>query len=188
MRSKLTLCLAPLVALAIGSCNDTTTTKYSAHPVGSILRNPAANSLAPVFVAANAIGRAPQLGVSSVAFGRLVDVYGREVVDVNDPDSHIDTLVATEVLIRAGLQSGPDYDLETDRVTGQENLFIKRTVTDALGLASFDLLLKDATEGLDQVFDNGFGIHFQAVILGELPNLGTCGAHIQRCAAGDFGA
>ncbi|MCP5020861.1 MAG: hypothetical protein GY930_03705 [bacterium] len=151
MRSKLTLCLVPLVALAFGACNDTTTTKFSANAPGTILRNPTVGSLAPVFVAPNATGRAPQLRLSQVAFGRLVDVFGQNTAGQTVP-------VANEVLIRAGLQSDVDnYVLSTDKVTGQQNLLIPRDVTNSAGLASFDILLKAATEGLDLVLDNGFG-------------------------------
>ncbi|MDF1837689.1 MAG: hypothetical protein P1V35_07470, partial [Planctomycetota bacterium] len=151
MRSRLSLCLAPLVVVALSACNDTSTTNFSAHPPGSILRNPAPGNRAPVLVAENASGRAPSLKISSVAFGRLVDVYGQDTNGRSVP-------IVSEVLIRAGLQGDVDnYILTTDKVTGQQNLLIPRNVDDAAGLEAFDILLKAATEGLDLVFDNGFG-------------------------------
>ena len=161
MRSKLSYFLAPLVVLAVSACNDTKTTKFSAHSPGTILRNPTPGNMAPVFVAPNATGRAPQLRLSYVSFGRLVEVFGLDLTNF-DPltDDPLDFTIpiVTEVLVRAGLQSdGGDYVLSTDKVTGQENLIIMRDVTDPEGLDAFDILLKASTEGLDQVLDNGFG-------------------------------
>ncbi|MCA9001834.1 MAG: hypothetical protein KDB61_07920, partial [Planctomycetes bacterium] len=151
MRSKLTLCLAPLVVLAASACNNTSTNHAAAHTPGDILRNPAPGSIAPVFVSFNAAGRAPQLRLSNTAFGRLVDVYAQDAMGRTVP-------VVNEVLIRTGLQTDTDnYILTTDKVTGQQNLLIPRNVEDPAGLEAFDILLKAATEGLELVFDNGFG-------------------------------
>ena len=124
------------------------------HPVntpGSILANPAAGSLSPVIVEQNAAGQAPELRLVRTLYGRLVDVYAFDEGGNQIP-------VVSEVVVRASLVADFDnYRLSTDPVTGQENLLIPRNIESTDGRDAFNTLLKSATEGLDTIFDGGFG-------------------------------
>ena len=155
MRSNSLLVTATSLLWIVSGCNGTSTPGSSANPPGSVLDKPG-SAFAPIFVDENASGRAPELKLVSVAYGRLVDVYAYDGV-TTDPNSTL-VPIQSQVVIRSSLvQDNSNYVLETDAVTGQENLIILRNISAPTGVQAMRTLLRGATEGLDQVFDPGFG-------------------------------
>jgi hypothetical protein len=84
-------------------------------------------------------GNGPELRLSRVAHGRLVEVFGLDPTGTRVP-------MASEFMIGPFLVSdGQDYVLETNAVTSQQALIILRNVTDTVaggGRAQFYSLLK----------------------------------------------
>ena len=155
MRSNSIRVIAVSLLWLAAACNDTSTPGSSSNPPGILLAKPG-STYSPVIVEENASGRAPELGLVRVAYGRLVDVYAYQGPPSN-PNSAV-VPVQSQVLIRASLvQDNINYLLQTDPVTGQENLTILSDLSTVSGKEAMWTRLRGATTGLDQVFDAGFG-------------------------------
>lgn len=96
-------------------------------------------------------GQATSLAVTSMSWGRLVDVFG---LDANGGE----LLMQEDFVVSGGLVNDPlRYELDVNPVTGAEVLTILRDVTNPGGLADFFNLLVQAEINRTPIFDNGAG-------------------------------
>lgn len=96
-------------------------------------------------------GKASNLQISVLRSGRLVDVYDRQPVP-NNPGQFVERLQLTNFLIGEDVTSnGLDYRLDSNPVTGQENLVILYPV----GSPAFNQALLDSEQNLTPLLTRG---------------------------------
>ncbi|MFT5057352.1 MAG: hypothetical protein ACI89E_000116 [Planctomycetota bacterium] len=104
------------------------------------------------FTDANESGRASELIIQNMFWGRLVDVYGLNTIGER-------ILLHSDMVIGKGVQAdGFDYDLSTNPVTTVQELTILRDATDtsfAGGFEQFEALLRQTQTSLDPVDQQG---------------------------------
>ncbi|MDF1839628.1 MAG: hypothetical protein P1V35_17305, partial [Planctomycetota bacterium] len=104
------------------------------------------------FTDANEGGRASELIVQNMYWGRLVDVFGLNAMGEK-------VLMHSDMVIGKGVQGdGFDFDLGTNPVTSVQELTILRDVTDlsiAGGFEQFETLLRGTQTSLDPVDQQG---------------------------------
>ncbi len=94
-------------------------------------------------------GESTEVHLTSVRYGRLVDVFGLNAEGAEVP-------MATDFVIRQSLVSDAlDYRLSTNGVTAQELLLVRRNVDDPAELEEFRELLRAAAENLDPIHVQG---------------------------------
>jgi hypothetical protein len=109
-----------LLLLGAPACNQASTPKSGNNPAGSILDNPGASTLTSkqFIVEANKAGKAPELHLEGLFWGRLVDIY-----DLADDGTR--TLQQKEFVIGSNIVSdGHDRLLTTNPLTGVDELTI----------------------------------------------------------------
>ena len=93
----------------------------------------------------NSGGAAPEVRLSRLTYGRLVDVDGLTSEGTR-------RTMARDFVIGQNLVSDDlNYELTLNGVTGQETLLIRRNVDETEGLEDFLDLLREAGEGLDPI-------------------------------------
>ncbi|MCP5021294.1 MAG: Ig-like domain-containing protein, partial [bacterium] len=104
------------------------------------------------FTDSNERGRASELVIQNMYWGRMVDVFGLNPQGEKVP-------MQSDMVIGKGVQSnGIDYDLTTNPVTAVQELTILRDVTDtgiAGGFEQFESLLRQTQTSLDPVDQQG---------------------------------
>ena len=148
---KLATCgLAALVALSAG-CNSASSVEITPNAPGSIGQNPETGRF--FIVDESKAGLATQVRIVRVAWGRLVDVYGRDHENKR-------FLMNEDFVISPSLSTNESYSLETNPVTASETLTIEVQVADAFGLIdagvdAYHALLLQSEQNLEPLFDNG---------------------------------
>jgi hypothetical protein len=130
--------LAWTVLALVASCGTGAdrSTQVASHSPGTVVELPGGS----FFISdPNLAGNGPELRLTRVAHGRLVEVFGLDASGVRVP-------MASEFMIGPFLESdGQNYSLETNAVTSQQSLIILRDVTDTVaggGRTQFYSLLK----------------------------------------------
>ncbi len=133
--------------LAAGCGGGSSSRSGASHPVGSVQPHP--DGTGTYFVVdAHRGGAASSLGLSEMAWGRLVDVYDR------DPATGVETLRFREMVVGRDLASdGATFELRDDPVTGVQEL----VVLHAFGSPGWDAAFPRLELGLQPVQDPGAG-------------------------------
>ncbi|MCP3917080.1 MAG: Ig-like domain-containing protein [bacterium] len=100
-----------------------------------------------VFVDANNGGDEQDLRITRVAWGRLVEVLGRDANGAKVP-MHSNFVIAGSLA-----SDGQNYLLETNAVTGRQTLTIEKDVTTSGGRERFYELLAEAERNVTPIFD-----------------------------------
>ncbi|MCP3916943.1 MAG: Ig-like domain-containing protein [bacterium] len=110
-----------------------------------------------VFVDANRGGAGQQIRITRVAWGRLVEVFGR----AGDPTGPVTPpkvpMHQSFVIAGSLISDGQNFLLETNPVTTQQTLTIEADVTTNQGMNRFYNLLREAEQNLTPVFDTPVG-------------------------------
>lgn len=145
-------CMAVLAALAVIGCNGSSTSPSggASQPSSVVAFRPDDPNISPsgMFLAdANNAGLGQRVHVAGLSWGRLTNVYGLD-------GSGNRVLMQEDFVIGGSLDTDlQNYLLESNAVTGQQNLTILREVDTEAGLADFFSLLRLAENGLIPVFD-----------------------------------
>ena len=124
------------------ACGGETAKSTSSLPVGSMQTNPATGL--QFVVDSSHGGEASTMHVRAVHWGRLVNIYARDI------GAGSDTLLFTNYLIGESVASdGIDYELNSNPVTGQQNLVILH----AFGTPEFTLAFNVLEDGLQPFLD-----------------------------------
>tara|TARA_R110002096_G_scaffold151998_3_gene314834 strand:+ start:2365 stop:5691 length:3327 start_codon:yes stop_codon:yes gene_type:complete len=134
----------------LGACGGgQSSAPFVMHTGGSVLDDPSGSNRR-FFVDANHGGQATDIGVTRMAWGRLVQVFGRGPLGTERIPMN------REFLIAASVSSSNQFTLTSNPVTNQEVLIIERDVTDTSadgGLDQFYALLSSAEANLSFVQD-----------------------------------
>ena len=143
---SLTLLGTSLLALTV-ACNDTVTPTIITSNPGSVIVNPSNGRR--VIVDESRGGLTPDLRMTRISWGRLVDVFAF----MPNGDK---VLTNVDLLIDPSIQSTVGYELNTTTLTGRDQLTIFNTLDGGSSEAIFNTLLRQLSEGLEPVSDVGF--------------------------------
>jgi hypothetical protein len=143
---SLTLLGTSLLALTV-ACNDTVTPTIITSNPGSVIVNPSNGRR--VIVDESRGGLTPDLRMTRISWGRLVDVFAF----MPNGDK---VLTNVDLLIDPSIQSTLGYELNTTTLTGRDQLTIFNTLDGGSSEAIFNTLLRQLSEGLEPVSDVGF--------------------------------
>lgn len=152
--ARLTRTVAALAALAIAGCNSTNSPDQQTTPAGTLENKPGGDFF---IVDDNFAGAAQALRIARQYYGRLVDVVAFEDAALTQR-----VTVFRDFVVNPKSESGwdlPDYQLETNPVTGTQSLVIYRDFSDEAvggGRDQFMSLLSLAEGGVRPIADNGF--------------------------------
>ncbi|MFT5155270.1 MAG: hypothetical protein ACI841_005281, partial [Planctomycetota bacterium] len=157
---------AALMLAALSACNTGSTPSADQSEIGTILSDPdstpnAAGLQYSFFVDSNVSGKAPELRIAQMNWGRLVDIYAL----FGDQSAPSEVLMQENFVIGSGIVSNlTKYELRRNAVTGQESLLIKRNVSldteteeHTNERDEFFELLRQSGELLTPIFDNTQG-------------------------------
>jgi len=153
---SLTLLGTSLLALTV-ACNDTVTPTIITSNPGSVIVNPSNGRR--VIVDESRGGLTPDLRLTRISWGRLVDVFAF----MPNGDK---VLTNVDLLIDPSIQSTVGYELNTTTLTGRDQLTIFNTLDGGSSEATFNTLLRQLSEGLEPLSDVGFatsGSSFTAI-------------------------
>lgn len=151
---RLSQAVATVAVLAFAGCNSTTSPDQQTTPAGTLAAKPGGDFY---LVDDNFNGEAVEVRIRRQYYGRLVDVVAFEDAGLTQR-----TTVFEQFVINPKSESGwplPDFQLETNPVTGKQSLVIYRNFADEApngGRAQFLSLLSQAEAGVRPITDNGF--------------------------------
>ncbi len=151
---RLTQALATVAVLAFAGCNSTSSPDQQTTPAGSLETKPNGGQY---LVDDNFGGAATELRITRQFYGRLVNIVAFEDAALTQR-----TTVFQDYVVNPKSQSGwalPDFELETNQVTGVQTLVIYRDFSDETrngGRDQFLSLLSLAESGVRPIADNGF--------------------------------
>ena len=143
---SLTLLGTCLLAITV-ACNDTVTPTIITSNPGSVIVNPSNGRR--VIVDESRGGLTPDLRMTRISWGRLVDVFAF----MPNGDK---VLTNVDLLIDPSIQSTLGYELNTTTLTGRDQLTILNTLDGGSSEAIFNTLLRQLSEGLEPLSDVGF--------------------------------
>jgi len=135
--------------LATSGCNNTSTPNSGTNPVGTFVRKPGSQE-SFFIVDPSAAGLSPELRLTQTYFGRLVRVIGFDAQGLRV------TTNENYVINPTDLGDGSDYIVETNQITGDQNLVVFRNIDNEAQLAQFRQIVKALGDNLRVVSDSGF--------------------------------
>lgn len=151
---RLTQALATVAVLAFAGCNSTSSPDQQTTPAGSLETKPNGDLY---LVDNNFGGVATEVRIARQFYGRLVNIVAFEDAGLTQR-----TTVFEQFVVNPKSQSSwalPDFELETNQVTGVQTLVIYRDFSDETqngGRDQFLSLLAQAESGVRPIADNGF--------------------------------